>query len=114
MLDNEPKYMIRHHLRSFVKDFMYLVHLNNPAGSHWGSQPALDRFKVQTEFDIWTLQHASHPSDRKAPAGRGFLGMLKLLFFCLYWSHNNGGTMGLQRWKSSKVMACFLMHGSHI
>ena len=49
---------------------MYLVHLNNPADSHWGSQPALDRFKVQTEFDIWTLQHASHPSDRKAPAGR--------------------------------------------
>ena len=41
----------------------------------------MDGFKVQTEFDIWTLQHASHPSDRKTPAGRGFLGMLKLLFF---------------------------------
>ena len=76
---------------------MYLVHLNNPADSHWGSQPALDRFKVQTEFDIWTLQHASHPSDRKAPAGRGFLGMLKLLFFCLYWSHNNGGDHGASK-----------------
>ena len=52
MLDNELKYMIHHYLRSFVQNFMYLVHLNNPAGSHWGSHPALDGFKVQTEFDI--------------------------------------------------------------
>ena len=107
MLDNEPKYMIRHHLRSFVKDFMYLVHLNNPAGSHWGSQPALDRFKVQTEFDIWTLQHANHPSDRKAPAGRGFLGMLKLLFFVCIGAITMGGPWGFKDGRARKLWPAF-------